>query len=252
MEHILSLSYGKDSMACLGAIEELGWPLERIVTADVWATPDIPSELPPVVEFKKYADKVIKDRWNIEVEHFDAGISFEEQFYKVRHRKNKEDCIYGFPCMKGNWCNSNLKMAAINKILKETKNCIQYVGIAYDEPKRFHNLSKTKISPLVELKWTEADCYKWSEDNNLLSPTYKNFVRDGCWFCYNARIEQLRNIYHNYPEYWKLMLKWDNDSPVTFHPDGHTVHDFDKRFEMEDQGIIPTDRKFRWKMLEND
>lgn len=30
MEHILSLSYGKDSLACLGAIEELGWPLDRI------------------------------------------------------------------------------------------------------------------------------------------------------------------------------------------------------------------------------
>ena len=28
-EHILSLSYGKDSLACLGAIEELGWPLNR-------------------------------------------------------------------------------------------------------------------------------------------------------------------------------------------------------------------------------
>ena len=26
MEHILSLSYGKDSLACLGAIERLGWP----------------------------------------------------------------------------------------------------------------------------------------------------------------------------------------------------------------------------------
>lgn len=30
MEHILSLSYGKDSLACLGAIEQLGWPLERV------------------------------------------------------------------------------------------------------------------------------------------------------------------------------------------------------------------------------
>lgn len=30
-QHILSLSYGKDSLACLGAIEELGWPLDRIV-----------------------------------------------------------------------------------------------------------------------------------------------------------------------------------------------------------------------------
>lgn len=26
MEHILSLSYGKDTLACLGAIEKLGWP----------------------------------------------------------------------------------------------------------------------------------------------------------------------------------------------------------------------------------
>ena len=33
MQHILSLSYGKDSLACLGAIEELGWPLDRIVHA---------------------------------------------------------------------------------------------------------------------------------------------------------------------------------------------------------------------------
>lgn len=34
MEHILSLSYGKDSLACLGAIDQLGWPLDRIVHAD--------------------------------------------------------------------------------------------------------------------------------------------------------------------------------------------------------------------------
>lgn len=33
-QRVLSLSYGKDSMACLGAIEQLGWPLDRIVTAD--------------------------------------------------------------------------------------------------------------------------------------------------------------------------------------------------------------------------
>lgn len=39
MEHrefVLSLSYGKDSLACLGAIKELGWPLDRIE----WKAPD--------------------------------------------------------------------------------------------------------------------------------------------------------------------------------------------------------------------
>ena len=50
-EHILSLSYGKDSLACLGAIKALGWPLDRIVHAEVWATDTIPADLPHMVEF---------------------------------------------------------------------------------------------------------------------------------------------------------------------------------------------------------
>lgn len=58
-EQILSLSYGKDSLACLGAIEELGWPLDRIVHAEVWATDTIPADLPPMVEFKAKADEII-------------------------------------------------------------------------------------------------------------------------------------------------------------------------------------------------
>lgn len=52
-EYILSLSYGKDSLACLGAIERLKWPLDRIVHAEVWATDTISADLPPMVEFKK-------------------------------------------------------------------------------------------------------------------------------------------------------------------------------------------------------
>lgn len=71
-EHILFLSYGKDSLACLGAIEKLGWPLDRIVHAEIWATCDISADLPPMVEFKKKADAIIKKRWGIEVEHISA------------------------------------------------------------------------------------------------------------------------------------------------------------------------------------
>lgn len=82
MEHVLSLSYGKDSLACLGAIEELGWPLDRIVHAEVWATDDIPADLPPMVEFKAKADEIIKRRWGIEVEHIRKPQTYDELFYK--------------------------------------------------------------------------------------------------------------------------------------------------------------------------
>lgn len=69
MEHILSLSYGKDSLACLGAIEQLGWPLDRIVHAEVWATDTIPADLPPMIRFKRKADEIIYKRYGLKVRH---------------------------------------------------------------------------------------------------------------------------------------------------------------------------------------
>ena len=67
MQYILSLSYGKDSLACLGAIEQLNWPLDRIVHSEVWATDTLPADLPPMVEFKAKADRIIKERWGLEL-----------------------------------------------------------------------------------------------------------------------------------------------------------------------------------------
>ena len=71
-EYVLSLSYGKDSIACIEAIYQLSLPLDRIIHAEVWATDTIPADLPPMVEFKKYADQVIKFRYGIDVEHIYA------------------------------------------------------------------------------------------------------------------------------------------------------------------------------------
>ena len=91
-EYILSLSYGKDSIACLFAIEQLGWPLDRIVHAEVWATDTIPADLPPMVEFKAKADAIIKERWAIAVDHVCAmrdgkKLTYEDLFYHVPVRK---------------------------------------------------------------------------------------------------------------------------------------------------------------------
>ena len=84
MEYILSLSYGKDSLACLGAIEQLSWPLDRIVHAEVWATDTIPADLPPMVEFKEKADKIIRERWGIEVEHVRGRLTYEQALGTTR------------------------------------------------------------------------------------------------------------------------------------------------------------------------
>lgn len=133
-EYVLSLSYGKDSLACLFAIEQLGWPLNRI----------IPADMPPMVEFKAKADKIIKERWSIEVEHLCAvrngeKLTYEKLFYHIPKRKSgrqpregnheeserrlpaslsqsgvgakgsKTGLILGFPMLRGQWCTSDLK-----------------------------------------------------------------------------------------------------------------------------------------------
>lgn len=107
-QYILSLSYGKDSIACLGAIEQLGWPLDRIVHAEVWATDTIPADLPPMVEFKAKADEIIKARWGIEVEHVCAmrdgeRMTYEKLFYHVPAKKYRGGVYRGFAAKHRNW-----------------------------------------------------------------------------------------------------------------------------------------------------
>lgn len=128
---------------------------------------------------------------------------------------------------------------------------VQYLGIASDEPDRIARHTKPGfLLPLVEAGWDEAYCKEWCESRGLLSPIYENSTRGGCWFCHNQKVSQLRALRRDYPDLWSLLLKWDSDSPTFFYTGGRTVHDFDRRFQAEDDGLVPADARFRWKMLE--
>lgn len=147
--------------------------------------------------------------------------------------------------------NSNRGFSGSATVRGAKKNIVQYLGIASDEPERIKRHSVPgKILPLVDIGWDEAYCRKWCEENNLLSPIYTTATRGGCWFCHNQGVDQLRLLRKDYPDLWALLLKWDLDSPTTFKSDGHTVHDYDKRFLLEELELVPKDRRFRWKMLD--
>lgn len=68
--------------------------------------------------------------------------------------------------------------------------------------------------------------------------------------CHNQGVNSLRALRKDYPDLWGLLLKWDLDSPVSFRPDGRTVHDYDERFQLEDEGFIYPGERFRWSDLE--
>ena len=116
---IAFISYGKDSLAMLEAIKILNLPLHRIIHTEVWATQDIPANLPPMVEFKKKADEIIFKRYGIRVEHVCAtknggGVySYEDMFYERMSSGQFEGTYRGFPLTKAGWC-GKLKTDKVN------------------------------------------------------------------------------------------------------------------------------------------
>ena len=192
---------------------------------------------------QSYLKRDVKDRAN------DKRVSIHKPWFRP-------DSIMGFPVSftnKGTWC-QKLKTRFLERPdAGKGMNIVEYLGIAADEPKRFGQLSERKRAPLVEFGIEEELCGLYCKYNGILSPSYETSCRDGCWMCHNQGVNQLRQLRKNYPNLWALLLRWDADSPVSFKPDGRTVHDYDWRFQLEDEGcLLPDDKTFRWKLLDSD
>lgn len=254
-EYIASISYGKDSLAMLELLYVYGYPLTRIVTVDVMATETLSAYHTEVEQFKGHADQIILERYGIKVEHIKSKHTYDETFHKIRQpskRTKPENVgkIYGFPMLIGAWCNRDLKMNPINSY--KQKNQFWYIGYAIDEKKlqrqeKIQNCYDLRMYPLCNHGIRERDCIRICKNLNLLSPTYTTSLRDGCWFCHNQSLEQLRLLRKEHPEKWKMLLKWDLESPVRFRSK-ETVHDLDIRFQLEDSYLLHgksiTDRTF--------
>lgn len=237
MKYIASCSFGKDSLAMLIKIKELGLPLDEVIYCDIrFDDESCSGEMPLMRDFIPKAEKILKDRFNIEVKHLTYKRTFKEQFYTVKQRGNHKGDNYGFPYVIGSWCNSRLKIEPIKNYLKTIDEpVIQYVGIAYDEPKRYERLNhETHIAPLYDLKITEQEALEICKKYDLLSPIYETSFRGGCWFCPKQSLKQLRNLYHDYPELFNTLKEMEKDSVNTFRPKT-TLKDLEERFKKEDK-----------------
>lgn len=186
MKYVASLSFGKDSMAMLIKIKELGLPLDEVIYVDIMFDDDTSGETPEMASFITKAEKILKEKFNVEVTHL-RGVTFKEQFYKIKQRGKHVGDNYGFPYTIGAWCNDRLKLQPIKEYMRKQKEqVIQYVGIAYDEPERYERLNhETHIAPLYDLKITEKEAMEICEKYDLLSPIYKTSFRGGVGFVQN-------------------------------------------------------------------
>ena len=238
MKTIASCSFGKDSIAAILVALEHGIKIDEIFYCRLMFDDKISAEYPEHEQFiHNVAIPKLRDEYGLKTVVVESK-PYRDLFYrKYGSRSKKEGQIYGFPIMRGAWCNSDMKMQAIRKYKKTVGDHIEIVGIAADETKRIERKTvQGKILPLVDYGITEAMAYDICRKVGLLSPAYEQLNRErlGCWFCHNQRIGELKLLRKKQPQLWGRLLEMQADTTISFNSRA-TLFDLDKRFASEEE-----------------
>ena len=201
MHYSVSWSGGKDSTASIILAHLHNEPVDSIVFVEVMFDKEngISGENPQHIDFIKNKAIPVFESWGYRVDIVHSDRDFLSVFNRVIEKPRKhiehKGMKYGFPPNGLCSVKRDCKLRAIKKYYESVGECIQYVGIAVDEPRRLASLHKTNnISLLEKYGLTEADAMRLCEQYGLLSPTYKFSKRGGCWFCPNAKLAEHRDI----------------------------------------------------------
>ena len=204
--YIASCSYGKDSIAQILIALENNEPLDEVIFCEVRFGFNISGEIPEHIDFiNNVAKPALLKRGVKKITHITTGKTYIDCFM---HYNRKREKIQGFPLAKKCKIKSELKIAPIKKYIRKLNkeyNVIEYIGITIDEPYRFNQLTENKVSLLKKYMINQIQTREICEKNNLLSPVYKFSLRQGCWFCPNAKISQLARIKRDYPFLWSKL-----------------------------------------------
>jgi len=230
LKYIASVSFGKDSLAMLLRLIEEHKPLDEVVFYDTG------------MEF----EAIYKIRDKIKTLLSSKGIKFTElkpkcdfcykMFEKVVNAgKSNEHKGYS-------WCGGRCRWGTTEKLQaleKYSKNCVEYVGIAIDEPRRLAKKRKgNKVFPLAEWGMTENDClqycynkgYDWEECGVRL---YDILNRVSCWCCANKNLKELKNYFLYLPKYWEKLKELQKRTDRPFKNNKYTIFDLEKKFKEE-------------------
>lgn len=234
MKYVLSISFGKDSLALFIKLIEKKYPLDYVLFYNTG------------MEFNSIY--LIRDKVKAICER--KGISYVELeperpfIYDMTEKPviKKDGSIQcGYQ-----WCGgvtrwgTSAKTTACNKFYKQfgDETVIEYIGIANDELYRIDRSKRgktIKLYPLVEWGMCENDClvtcykngYTWIEDGVDL---YTILDRVSCWCCGNKNLSELYNIYKYLPTYWERLkdLQRKINRPLK---DSGTVFELEERFK---------------------
>lgn len=238
MRYVASCSFGKDSMATIILALQYGLPLHEVVYCEVMFDDEISAEVPEHRAFIHGRAIPFLKEHGIKVNVIRSEMTFIQSFYRVLKKGKNIGKINSWP-LCGKCCiQRDCKLAPI-KAFQESlgPDVIQYIGIAYDEPERLERLDrKRQVSLLEKYRLTERDAVKLCKDWGLYSLVYQFTKRNGCFFCPNSKMQELRHLYDYHPDLWMRLLecqKAPNKATEKFNRN-YQIDEIDARFRFED------------------
>ena len=207
-KHIASCSFGKDSLATILLAMQYGEPLDEVLYCEVMFDKEISGEVPEHRDFIYHTAIPAIQRMGIKVTVLRAEKTYIDLFTGRITRGPKKGMLRAFPICGKCYVQRDCKLKPIRQYQKTLPpGTIQYIGIAVDEPNRLLRLDRSRqVSLLEKYKFTEQDAKELCAKAGLLSPVYAFSDRGGCWFCPNAKRQELRHLYDQHPELWNRML----------------------------------------------
>lgn len=204
---IASVSWGKDSLAMLLKLIEIGAPPNQVVYFDTGM------EFRAIYDTRDRALPLLEDNHILYTELHPRNPMWWSMFCRpVKKRGIGEVHKHGY-----GWCGGACRWGTTEKqrVLDryaEERNADVYVGIAADETSRLEKEGKPyKCHPLTWWRMTEGDCLEYCNDNGFFweqdgVPLYDVLDRVSCWCCRNKNLKELRAIHDYLPDYWARLV----------------------------------------------
>ena len=238
-KYVVSMSFGKDSLASALLAIEHGEPLDEAVYCEVMFDKDISGEVPEHRDFIYDTAIPALERMGVKVVVLRSQQTYVGLFTGRVTRGPKKGMVRSFPICGRCAVQRDCKVKPIERYKRTLPTgTVQYVGIASDEQERLLRLDGSqKISLLDKYNFTEQDAKELCRQAGLLSPVYEFTDRGGCWFCPNAKKAELRHLYDHHPDLWARMLELQAISGKTTEKFNRTqtFADIDAIFRQEDE-----------------
>ena len=241
MKHIASCSFGKDSLATVLLALEHGEPLDEVVYCEVMFDDYTSGEVPEHRDFILDCAIPFLERNGVRVVTLRSSITFVQSFYRVLKKGANAGKLNAWP-LCGRCCiQRDCKLPPIRQYKRSLeRDAVQYIGIASDEEERLARLDGTrKVSLLSKYNLTEHDATELCRSAGLLSPIYHFAKRNGCFFCPNAGMNELRHLHRHHPELWQKLMdcqKAENKATELFNR-SYRIDELDELFRAEENQL---------------